>query len=119
MGRAKPREIVILNNPSGTTHSHEVPGDKLETQMIILDDLKELLTDTAKKNKKAFITCGDGRHDYHPVTERTIPANTVSGKSIKVSHYFADGLIHYWEKCNNDNCGKLRMGCSKEDKGNV
>ena len=113
-----------MNNPTNTTHSHEVPGKALRTeQLAIMNDLKELLTDTSKKNKKAFITCGDGRHDYHPVTECTIRAPLVGvnkkERTALISHFFAGGMIHYREKCANENCGKLRMASSNAAKGNV
>lgn len=106
-------------NPSGVTHDMSVPGKALRTeQLAIMNDLKELLTDTSKKNRKAFIVCHhstDGRHDYHPVTEKTIPMKKLNGENVMVNCHFStdkDGRrwMHYMEKCANKECGKVRYG---------
>ena len=112
-------------NPTGTTHDHSIPSKSLlKDQLAVINDLKELLTDTSKKNKKAFITCGDGRHDYHPVTQKTIKMKKLNGGNVMVNCHFStdsqgNRWMHYQEKCHNDNCGKLRMASSNADKGNV
>lgn len=107
-----------MNNPSGVTHDQSIPGKSLlKEQMAIMNDLKELLTDKSKNDKKAFIVCHseesiDGRHDYHPVTEKTIKAPLKSSKDyVMVSHYKFNGYMHYYERCTK--CQKMRMGCYK------
>jgi len=95
-----------MRNPSGTTHSHSIPGDKIETQMAMLDSIKKDLGFTDDKKKSLFVN-----HDYHPVTEKTIKAPTKSGGYVMVSHFIIDGYTHYREKCSNPSCGKVRMAC--------
>lgn len=104
-----------MNNPSGTTHDRSITDKSLhKEQMAIMNDLKELLTDTGNNNRKAFKVCPsdeslDGQHDYYPVTDKTIKAPTKSGGCVMVSHFIIDGYTHYREKCSS--CGKVRMAC--------
>jgi len=82
----------------------------------MFETLKDSIGDDKRKDPRRFIVCEhspDGRHDYQPITDKTINARTISGKYVKINHFKASGLIHYREKCSFKNCAKVRMGSMK------
>lgn len=104
-----------MSNPSGTTHDRSITDKSLlKEQMAILGDLKDLLTDTSKKNKKAFIVCQkstDGRHHFEFVQENKIRVKLKRGGTKMVNSYTFDGYRHFYEQCTS--CSKLTMSCER------